>query len=46
MELMRRREPEFYNAYQSARKIIDIGVRHEKKATKTAEGQNQDEATK
>ena len=31
MELMRRREPEFYNAYQSARKIVDIGIRHEKK---------------
>jgi len=31
MELIRRREPEFYNAYQSARKIIDIGVRHAKK---------------
>lgn len=31
MELIRRREPEFYNAYRSARKIVDIGIRHEKK---------------
>lgn len=31
MELIRRREPEFYNAYQSARKVINIGIRHEKK---------------
>lgn len=31
MELIRRREPEFYNAYQSARKVINIGIRHETK---------------
>jgi hypothetical protein len=31
MELMRRREPAFYSAYQSARKIVEIGIRHEKK---------------
>jgi hypothetical protein len=46
MELMRRREPEFYSAYQSARKIVDTGIRHEKKVTKTAEDENQNEATK
>ena len=46
MELMRRREPEFYSAYQSARKIIDIGIRHEKKDPKKAEAQDQKEATK
>ena len=46
MELMRRREPEFYNAYQSARKIVNIGIRHEKKDPKKAEAQDQKEATK
>lgn len=46
MELMRRREPEFYSAYQSARKIIDIGVRHATKAPLKASTPNQNsEAT-
>ncbi|WP_320052757.1 hypothetical protein [uncultured Acetobacteroides sp.] len=46
MELLRRREPAFYSAYQSARKIVDIGIRHEKKDPKKAEAPNTDEAAK
>ena len=45
MELMRRREPEFYSAYQSARKIVDTGIRHAKKVTKTVEDENQGKPT-
>jgi hypothetical protein len=52
MESIRRHDPEFYNAYQSARKIINVGIRHIKKKdpkkaeNENAENKNKEEPTK
>lgn len=31
MEVLRKREPDFYNAFLAARKVVDTGIRHKKK---------------
>lgn len=31
MEMLRKREPDFYNAFLAARKVVDTGIRHKKK---------------